>query len=69
MGKPEHRGRVWIRQSSDGLECDVIVSIRGNEMVVQLPDYSQAVKWAQMESKSYGIPAIDFRQPNPSTGF
>jgi hypothetical protein len=38
MGKPE--GRVWIRQFSDGLECDVIVAIRGHEMVVQQPDYS-----------------------------
>ena len=62
MGKPEHRRRVWIRQYSDGLECDVIVAIRGQEMVVQLPDYSQAVKWAQMESKSYTIPAIDFQK-------
>jgi len=66
MGK--HRGQVWIRQFSDGLACDVIVAIRGHEMVVQLPDYSQALKWAQMESKSYGISATDFRKPNPSTG-
>ena len=64
MGKPEHRGRVWIRQFSDGLECDVIVAIRGQEMVVQLPDYSQAVKWAQMESKSYGITA-EFPEGRP----
>jgi hypothetical protein len=62
MGKPEHRGRVWIRQFGDGLECDVIVALRGQEMVVQLPDYSQAVKWAQMESKSYRIPATDFEK-------
>ena len=37
MGKPEHQARIGIRQFSDGLECDVIVAIRGHEMVVQLP--------------------------------
>jgi len=47
MGKPEE---VWIRRYSDCLECDVIVALRGREMVVQLPDYGQAVKWAQMEA-------------------
>jgi hypothetical protein len=57
MGKPEHREEVWIRQYSDCLECDVIVALRGQEMVVQLPDYGQAVKWAQMEARSYKIPA------------
>ena len=65
MGMPEHQGQVWIRRFSDGLECDVIVAIRGHEMVVQLPDYSQAVKWAQMESRSYKIPATDFRKSPP----
>jgi len=25
-------------------------------MVVRLPDYSRAVKWAQMESKAYKLP-------------
>jgi hypothetical protein len=57
MGKPEHPGRVWIRQFSAGRKCGVIVAIRGHEMVIQLPDYSQAVRWAQMEAKSYGITA------------
>jgi hypothetical protein len=47
MGKPEE---VWIRRYSDCLECDVIVALCGREMVVQLPDYGQAVKWAQMEA-------------------
>jgi hypothetical protein len=57
MGKPEHREEVWIRRYSDCLECDVIVALCGREMVVQLPDYGQAVKWAQMEARSYKIPA------------
>ena len=53
MGKPEHREEVWIRRYSDCLECDLC----GREMVVQLPEFSQAVKWAQMEARSYKIPA------------
>jgi len=48
---------VKIQQYSDSLECDVIVLFRGREMIVQLPDYSRALKWARMESKNYGIPA------------
>jgi hypothetical protein len=36
----------------------VIVAIRDREMVVRLPDYRQAVKWAQMESKAYKLPAM-----------
>jgi len=34
----------------------VIVAIRDREMVVRLPDYGRAVKWAQMESRSYRLP-------------
>jgi hypothetical protein len=50
MEKSEQRGEVQIRRYSSGLECDVIVTLRGREMVVQLPDFSQALKWAQMEA-------------------
>lgn len=38
------------------LACDVIVVVRGREMVIQLPDYSQALKWARMECRTYKIP-------------
>jgi hypothetical protein len=48
---------VKIQKYSDSSECDVIVLFRGREMIVQLPDYNRAVKWARMESKNYGIPA------------
>ena len=57
MVKSERREEVWIRQYSDGLECDVIVAIGADEMVLQLPDYPAAVKWAQMEAKSRRITA------------
>ena len=49
---------VSIRQYSNSSECDVIVATRHREMVVRLPDYSRAVKWAQMESKAYKLPAM-----------
>lgn len=55
MEKPEQRGEVQIRRYSSSLECEVIVTVRGREMVVQLPDYSQAVRWAQVEAKTYKI--------------
>jgi hypothetical protein len=48
---------VEIRRYSDSKECDVVVTIRGREMVLKMPTYSQAVAWARMEAKSYGIPA------------
>ena len=57
MVKPERRDEVWIRRYGDGLECDVIVTNGADEMVLQLPDYPAAVKWAQMEAKSRKITA------------
>ena len=63
MGKPERRGEVWIRRYPDGNKCDVIVAIGDHEMVVQLPDYSKAVKWARMEAKTYKIAAVFSEAP------
>jgi len=50
---------VIIRQFHDSRECDVIVVFRGREMVLRLPNQTQAVKWARMEANVYKI-AIDF---------
>jgi hypothetical protein len=36
--------------------CDVVVAVRGQELVVRCPTYSQALKWARLECKSYKIP-------------
>ena len=63
MVKPERRGEVWIRRYPDGNKCDVIVAIGDHEMVVQLPDYSKAVKWAHMEAKAYKITATFSETP------
>ena len=56
MENADSWGEVSIRRFSNSSECDVVVAIRDREMVVRLPDYSEAVKWAQMEAKSYKIP-------------
>jgi hypothetical protein len=58
MEKADVPGSVSIRRYSDSSECDVVVTIRDREMIVRLPNYSRAVKWAQLESKSYKLPAI-----------
>lgn len=58
MENAGNRGEISIRRYGNASECEVIVAIRGREMVVRLPDYGQAVKWAQMESKTYKLPAI-----------
>jgi hypothetical protein len=53
---------VTIRRYPDSRICDVVVVVRGHEMVLRCPSYSQAVKWARLECKSYNIPepATDF---------
>jgi hypothetical protein len=45
--------RVIIRRYAEG--CDVAVLVRGQEIVHRFPDYSQALKWARLECKSYKI--------------
>src|SRR2546422_891263 len=47
---------VTIRRYAASRVCDVVVVVRGQEMVIRCPSYSQAVKWARLERKSYKIP-------------
>jgi hypothetical protein len=52
---------VTIRRYAASRICDVVVVVRGQEMVIRCPSYSHALKWARLECKSYGIPEpIDF---------
>jgi hypothetical protein len=51
--------QVFIRRHTASEICDVVVLVRGREMVVRLPSYSQAMKWARLERKSYKIPQPD----------
>jgi hypothetical protein len=54
--KADRRVKVSIVRNSNSSECDVVVAIRDRKVVVRLPDYGLAVKWAQMELRSYGLP-------------
>jgi hypothetical protein len=47
---------------SDSTICDVVVVIRGQEMILRCRDYRQAMRWARLERKTYKI-------PEPDTGF
>jgi hypothetical protein len=51
--------RVFIRRHTGSEICDVVVLVRGQEMVLCCPNYSQALKWARLECKSYKIPQPD----------
>ena len=50
---------VRIRSYRDSPICDVVVVVHGTEMVLRCPDYSQAMRWARLERKSYKIPEPD----------
>jgi hypothetical protein len=48
--------KVTIRRHLASQIFDVVVVVRGQEMVLRFHSYSQAVKWARLERKSYKIP-------------
>src|SRR5450432_4553415 len=50
---------VTIRSHQDSPICDVVVVVRGKEMVLRCRDYRQAMRWARLERKSYKIPELD----------
>jgi hypothetical protein len=51
---------VTIRRYPDAAICDVVVVVRGQEMILRCRNYRQAVQWARLECKSYKISDIDF---------
>jgi hypothetical protein len=51
--------QVFIRRHTASPICDVVVLVRGQEMVLRCPSYSQALKWARLECKSYKISQPD----------
>jgi hypothetical protein len=52
---------VTIRHYAASRICDVVVVVRGQEMVIRCPSYTHALKWARLECKSYDIPEpVDF---------
>jgi hypothetical protein len=50
---------VTIRSYQDSPICDVVVVVRGQEMVLRCRDYRQAMRWARLERKSYKISGPD----------
>jgi hypothetical protein len=56
--------QVFIRRHTESEICDVVVLVRGQEMVLRCPGYSQALKWARLECKSYKIPQSDIEPLN-----
>ena len=48
--------QVFIRRHTASEICDVVVFVRGQEIILRCPNYSQALKWARLECKSYKIP-------------
>jgi hypothetical protein len=50
---------VKIRSYRDSSICDVVVVVRGTEMVLRCRDYRQAMRWARIERKTYKIPEPD----------
>jgi hypothetical protein len=53
----EQSAEVRVRRHPEKPECDVVVCVRGQEMSVRCRDYTQAVKWARVECKSYKVAA------------
>jgi hypothetical protein len=51
----EHVAEVRVKRYGNIPECDVVVAFRGQEMSIRCRDYSQAVKWARVECKTYKI--------------
>jgi hypothetical protein len=47
---------VFIKRYAASEICDVVVSVRSQEIVLRCADYCQALKWARLECKSYNIP-------------
>ncbi len=46
---------IQIRRYPGVAECDVVVAARGREIIITCPDYDRALRWAQMECKSYKV--------------
>ena len=50
---------VTIRHHPASPVCDVVVVVRGREMVLRCRNYCQSVLWARLECKSCKIPEPD----------
>jgi hypothetical protein len=55
--------QVFIRRHPASQICDVVVSVRGQEIILRCPNYPQALKWARLECKSYKISEPEMEPP------
>lgn len=58
MSAPDEVAEVRIRRYGDVLDCVVVVTFRGRQLLLRCRDYNQAVKWARVGCRSYGVPSI-----------
>ena len=56
--------QVFVRRYAASQICDIIVLVRSQKMVLRCPDYSRALKWAQLECKSYNISEAKIESPS-----
>jgi hypothetical protein len=59
---------VRIRCYRNVPECEVVVAVRGKEIILTCPDYDQAVKWARVECRSYGVASVTVEDDEPARG-
>jgi hypothetical protein len=59
---------VTIRCYPDTAVCDVVVVVRGREMVLRCRDYRQALQYARVERKSYHVSEPTSELADPKQG-
>ena len=55
---------VMIRRYLGSRIYEVVVVVRGREMVLRCETYSQALQWARQECKSYNVPEPALELPD-----
>jgi hypothetical protein len=62
----KHIAEVLIRSHAGVVECDVVTIVKGEEMTVECCDWQEAVTWARIECRTYGLAPIDFPDERPA---
>jgi hypothetical protein len=63
LSQEKANGRLSCRRYPASQICDVVVRVRGQEIVQRCPNYSHALKWARLECKSYLISELTIMPP------
>ena len=58
MVTAEQFAEVRIRRYNHVPECMVVVAFRGTQVLLRCRDCDQAVEWARIECRSYGIASV-----------